>query len=266
MSASPPSRKICSPAAKWTLRAQPASSVTCLVAEPLEERHVGEEVFKRPWHRRSIGRTDRGDLLGDVDADRAPGDAAAAADAPGRAELVVPGAELVRHPLPVARASRGPDAAAVDVRVVDREARVPDTPPLRLAAGEVGLVLDGRAEAGRADERAVAAREAAVCDVVPARMLEVAREQVAEVEGLHRAAHLVGGGRNRLLRGLEVGRDRRAAGELGEHLGTAVAAGLDEEPVLAVEELRQREVGARLDLGTGAHRRAEAGRRRARSS
>ena len=43
-------------------------------------------------------------LLGDVDADRAPGDAAAAADAAGRAELVDPGGELVGHPLAIARA------------------------------------------------------------------------------------------------------------------------------------------------------------------
>src|SRR5262249_58040172 len=124
---------------------------------------------------------DRGDLLGDVDPDRAPRDAAAAADAAGRAELVVPRAELVRHPLPVARAARRPDRAAVDERVVDREARVPDPEASGLLAGEVGLVLDRRAEARRADERAVAAGEAALGDVVPALVLEVPGEQVAQV-------------------------------------------------------------------------------------
>ena len=129
-------------------------------------------------------RPDRGELLGDVDPDRAPGDAAAAADAARAAELVVPGAELVRQPLPVARAAARPDAAAVDVGVVDREAAVPDARALGVAAAEVGGVLDARAEAGRADERAVAAGEAALGDLVPARMLEVAGEQVAEVAGV----------------------------------------------------------------------------------
>ncbi len=45
-------------------------------------------------------------LLGDVDADRAPHDAPAAADAAGAAELVVPGAEFVGGPLAVAAAWR----------------------------------------------------------------------------------------------------------------------------------------------------------------
>src|SRR3954449_10096708 len=83
----------------------------------------------------SIVRTDRRHLLGDVDGDRAPRDAAPAADAARRAELVDPGRELVRRPLPVARARRAPDAAAVDVGVPEREARVPDAGVLGLAAG-----------------------------------------------------------------------------------------------------------------------------------
>src|SRR5690349_21921810 len=92
----------------------------------------------------SVRCSDRGQLLGHVDADRAPGDAAPAADAAGRAELVVPGAELVRQPLAVARPARRPDAAAVDVGVVDRVAGVPDPRALGALAREVGRVLDGR--------------------------------------------------------------------------------------------------------------------------
>src|SRR6266496_771451 len=106
-----------------------------------------------------------GQLLGDVDPNRAPRDAAPAADAAGAAELLVPGPELVREPLAVARASAGPDRAAVDVRMVDREAGVPGTCALRLVAGEARHVLDARAEAGRADERAVGAGQAAPGDI-----------------------------------------------------------------------------------------------------
>ena len=74
----------------------------------------------RPWKTRTslrqslqsspssppLGRADRRQLLGHVDPDRAPGDAAAAADAARAVELVVPGAELVGQPLAVARRGR----------------------------------------------------------------------------------------------------------------------------------------------------------------
>src|SRR5262245_15745384 len=134
------------------------------------------------------GRADRGDLLRDVDGDGAPGDAPAAADATRAAELVVPGSELVREPLAVARLCRLPDAAAVDVRVVDREAGVPDAVALG-AAVQVVRVLDRGAEAGRAGHRAVAAGQAALGDLVPPRMLEVLDQQVADVASVERPAH-----------------------------------------------------------------------------
>src|SRR5689334_16938180 len=120
---------------------------------------------------RLLSESQRGQLLGHVDRDGAPGDAAAAADAPRRSELVVPGAELVREPLAISRSAGGADAAAVDVRMVDGVARVPDAHALDALAAQVAGVLDAEAEARRADEDAVAAREAARRDVVPARML-----------------------------------------------------------------------------------------------
>ena len=71
-----------------------------------KERMLLHDSFK-PLHRappsRSGAARDGGGLFGDVDADGAPGDAPAAADAAGRAELVDPVGELVGHPLPVAR-------------------------------------------------------------------------------------------------------------------------------------------------------------------
>src|SRR3954451_5099849 len=102
-----------------------------------------------------IGPPDLRNLFGDVDRHRAPGDAAPAADAARGAELVDPGGELVGHPLAIARLRRGVDAAAVDVGVVEREARIPQAGTLRLLAGEVRDVLDRVAEAGGADHRAV---------------------------------------------------------------------------------------------------------------
>ena len=80
--------------------------------------HAGPPSFCRGW-------LDRGHFLGDVDADRAPGDAAAAADAARGAELVDPARQLVRHPLAIARLPFGPHAAAMDVGKIQREARIP---------------------------------------------------------------------------------------------------------------------------------------------
>src|SRR5512144_3277541 len=105
-----------------------------------------------------VGFPDRARLFGDVDADRTPGDAAPAAHAARAVELIEPGRELVRHPLAVARAGGPAHRAAVDVRVVHREAGVPVLVALDVRAVEVGDVLDRRAEARRAHHRAVAAR------------------------------------------------------------------------------------------------------------
>src|SRR5215208_2395515 len=134
--------------------------------------------------RTEISRADRRRLLGDVDRHRAPGDAAATADAAGGPELVDPGGELVSHPLAVPRARRVADAATVDVGVVEREAGVKQSHPLGLFASEVGDVLDGVAEAGRADQGAVAASEATLGDLVPAGVLHVAVEQLLDPVGL----------------------------------------------------------------------------------
>src|SRR6185503_19810693 len=85
------------------------------------------------------------DLLGDVDADRTPGDAASAADTAGGAELIDPVGQLVRHPLSVARLGRAAHRSAMDVGKIHGEAGVPS--PLALGcAGQRILILDGSTE------------------------------------------------------------------------------------------------------------------------
>src|SRR3954466_14639723 len=125
---------ISSPEANTWLRAQPASV----------SRWAGVSACSAgsSWISSVSVCTDRRRLLGDVDRYRAPGDAAPATDAPGRAELVDPGRELVRHPLAVARTAGAADAAAVHVGVLEREARVPQPRAVGLLAGQVGRVLD----------------------------------------------------------------------------------------------------------------------------
>src|SRR5581483_12498398 len=79
-----------------------------------------------------------------------------------------------------------------------------------------------------------------------------------DVVRVQRASHSSGGGLDRRRRGGVVAVRRRLRGKLGEYFGAAFGAHLDEEPVLAVEQLREREVVARLDLRPGPHRGAEA--------
>ena len=81
----------------------------------------------------------------------------------------------------------------MDVRVVDREAaRVPRPPALGPRSGRCGPRRSSRSTSDRR-ARSCHPGEAAVGDVVPARMLEVVGEQVAQVARLHRPAHPRGG-------------------------------------------------------------------------
>ena len=89
-------------------------------------------------------------------------------------------------------------------------------------------------------------------------MLEVAREQVADVGRVERAAHALGRAVDRGAGGREVVLGRRPARKRGRDLGAALAADLEQQPMLAVEDLREREVVVLVGLRAGAHRDAEA--------
>src|SRR6478735_3489539 len=175
---------------------------------------------------------DRGRLLRDVDPDRAPRDASAAADAAARAELVVPRGELVGHPLAVAGAPALTDAAAVHVRVVERQAAVPDPLALNSLSGQVGGILHADAEAGGANERAVAAGEATIGDLVPARMLEVLEDVLLQAFGVECPAHARPCVLDQRMSGVPVGGVRVPVRDLSHHIGAALASDPNEEPVL----------------------------------
>src|SRR5512144_131653 len=76
-------------------------------------------------------------LLGDVDTDRTPDDAAAAADAPRSFELLPPRRQLVRHPLAIAGGAGPANATAVDVAEFAGEAGIPLAPALGDCTGKV---------------------------------------------------------------------------------------------------------------------------------
>src|SRR5262249_15415346 len=104
------------------------------------------------------------------------------------------------HPLAITRFCRDAHAAAMYVREIEREARIPSAPSLGVLAGQVGAVFHSGAETGRAYHCAVGAGQTARCDLVPTRMFIVAIKQLFDIGSLHRASHLPGGMRDDLLR------------------------------------------------------------------
>src|SRR4029078_410240 len=111
---------------------------------------------------------DREQFLAHVDADRAPRDAPATADATGGPEWSPPGRELVRQPLPIPVGNAGTEVVVTcDPSEAEREAAVPR--PFTLAGDpiEVGRHRHARAEAGRTNEGAVRTSEAPFGDAVP---------------------------------------------------------------------------------------------------
>src|SRR5262245_21870716 len=141
VSAGSPCRNSSSPSPKPVFEPQPAISSSVSAGRPANTR-TSPRTASSVSMLALLGRADGGQLLGDVDPDRTPRDATAAADAAGLAELVVPGPELVGQPLAVARPAGGANRTAVDVRVLDRVAGVPQPYALRVLAGQVGVILD----------------------------------------------------------------------------------------------------------------------------
>src|SRR5665647_2763240 len=263
-SAASPSWQRYSPAARRMFVAQPATSANVGASSPSKKGWSGRycSIVRMSF----LSGADGGDLCREIDGGRAPGDAATAADASRRAELVHPRCELVCGPLAVARLHRVPDAAAVEVGEVGSEAGVPHPPPLRRAAGEVADDVDRGAEARGADQRAVRAGQAATRHVGPPRVLGVRVQQVAQTVRVERPPHVLRR-RSADLLGAEMvlfarrqDLDAPRAGlQVVEDLLAAVAARDYEEAVrVLVEQLGQREVETLIGDRAGAHRDTEA--------
>src|SRR5450755_162881 len=257
-SAGSPSRINRAPAATCSLRPQPAISSRCAGSNPA---NVGVAASNSSIIRIGslLAISNRARLLGEVDPHRAPGDASPAADTPRRTELVPPAGQLVSHPLAVAGSRRVADRAAVNVRVVDREAGIPALVTFDVLALEIGDVLHRRAEARRADHRAVAAGQAALGDLVPTRVLEVAVQQPLDIRRVELATHLRGGPCMHHLRRITINVHGRAMRHLLDHVGSALGPDLNHEVVhRPVEDLGERQIKAALGYRSGVHRDAEA--------
>src|SRR5262249_43822708 len=89
----------------------------------------------------AIRLSDGGNLFGHINAYRAPGDAAAAADTAGDIELVIPGSKFMSEPLAITAADAGPEVAAVHVGKFRVETAIPAADALGIFQAQVGDVL-----------------------------------------------------------------------------------------------------------------------------
>ena len=206
---------------------------------------------------------------GEVDGRRAPGDAPTATDAAGLAELIPPGRQLVGQPLAIPRAGVTAHAArAVERRMAEREARVP---PL----DSIGPITVERLTSSTALQKQVGhtsvqlvhdRQRSATSSQWGWSRLAMSTSRAASGSSRRVHPHLGRGDdplpRIEIVVGRVTPRDHRE--DLVEHLRAAFRGDLDEQLVaVAVEQFGQCEVMPCVDRRTGAHRRAEAGRRRA---
>jgi len=194
------------------------------------------------------------ELFTDIDPDRAPGDAAAAADAPGAPELIPPRRELVRQPLAVAIARPGSKVAPRHFRERHIEARV----PLPLGgAGLASMWISRRPTCrSRSGRTWCSCRiDAAVRNLRPARVVELPLEAVADA--VHSAAvrpSRFGPPRRRRPR-RRLRRDSAAASAAWPRSPRLRGTRLDDKAVL---DLGQEDVVAAADFRPRPHRCAEA--------
>src|SRR5208283_1556234 len=162
-------------------------------------------------------------LLGDVDAHRAPGYATTAANTSRTAELVNPGGQLVSHPLAIACFGGGSDTASVNIGKALCEAGIPAAPAFGVISGNVSYIFHRDAKACGADHRAVGTRQATAGHVVPARMLKVLVEKLFDASGID-ATHLLARRRFHPRSGfLAVFCGSRNRFQLSQYLGAAIA-------------------------------------------
>ena len=175
MSASSPSRKSRSPASNGDVLPQPATSSSSSCSSPAEDGALDDQLVRAcalAWVS-SSARMDRTSSAMSMPTGRQAMQRPQPTQ-PERVELVDARCELVREPLAVAGARRRTRVAAVQYSSVlgSTESQLRACARRRRRRAR-SVVLDVRAEARRADERAVAAAEAPLGDVVPDRALEV---------------------------------------------------------------------------------------------
>lgn len=122
-------------------------------------------------------------FLGDIDADRTPGQTPSATNTPHHSKLLHPVGKLVGHPLAIAGFGRLTNAATMDVREIGGKTRIPALPPFRRFTGKISYFLYCRTEAGRANQCAVSTRQTAFSGFLPTRVVEIAIQDVGEILG-----------------------------------------------------------------------------------
>lgn len=199
-------------------------------------------------------------LLGQIDADRTPGDAATTADTAGTAILIVPSRKLMRQPLAIACRGAMAHAATMQIGEFGRIARISSSRARDALTAKITDVCDRSAHASRAHHGAVATGKAAFADFGPARVLQITKQQVMKIGARDLSAHAGASvGEDGLLR-----RDLRGIGRCARHGGEDSTAGggaavHQKHRRTLVRQLGERQIEAGGDLRSGVHRVAEAG-------
>ena len=100
---------------------------------------------------------------------------------------------------------------------------------LGFLAGQIAGVFDRGTEAGRADHGAVAAGEASLGHVIPARVVEIAHQELTNALRLHRPTHRRRRAGDDRLRRFDFRRLRGATGQAGKDLRANRRAGLSDD-------------------------------------
>src|SRR5579875_350073 len=107
---------------------------------------------------RRVGRVvgaNRPHLFCNINANRAPGNAASTPDTAGGAKLINPARQFMRHPLTITRTGRGPYTATGQVRKIHRETGVPPAPAFGSHTRQISDIFDGGTKARGTNHRAI---------------------------------------------------------------------------------------------------------------
>src|SRR5215831_258281 len=147
----------------------------------------------------------------------------------------------------------------MNVREVGGKAGVPPPPALRVLAFQIGDIFHGAAETGRADHRAIGARQASPGYVIPARVLVIAVEQFFDAGRFHSPAHLSGSIGEDAFSRLAFLFPCRAMRKLSQYPETGLGPGFNHEVVApGFEDLRQSHVKPGSRPGPSVHGHTEA--------
>ena len=126
-------------------------------------------------------------FFADIDSHRTPADTAPAAHTAAAVELVMPTAQLVCQPLAITSSRIGANGQAMDIAMPLCKTGIPFTHMFAAGTVQLRLLVLCMAKAGGTHHGAVAAGQAALRHLLPAGMLEIGKQGIAQITTRQRA-------------------------------------------------------------------------------